>query len=99
MDLIKFNVGGIYEAVWYDRYHHGYKRMYEVISKSTYTITFKDVESQDIITYRLRKDYDSFRSAEIAYPYGDDSDFPTIYATHKISLTFFYGQQGCFKDL
>ena len=29
-----------------------YKRMYEAISKSTCTITFKDVESQDIITYK-----------------------------------------------
>jgi hypothetical protein len=97
MDLIKFNVGSFYEAVWYDRYYHTYKRMYEAISKSTCTITFKDVESQDIITYKLRNDYDSFRNAEIAYPYGADSDSPIIYATHKISLTFFMDNKVALK--
>lgn len=97
MNLIKFNVGDFYEAVWYDIYHHGYTRMYEVISKSTYTITFKDVESQDITTYKLRNDYDSLRDAEIAYPYGADSDSPTIYATHKISLTFFMDNKVALK--
>lgn len=96
MDLIKFNVGSFYEAVWYDRYYHTYKRMYEAISKSTYTITFKDVESHDIITYKLHKDYDSFRSAEIAYPY-DDSDSPIIYAAAKISLTFFMDKKVALK--
>ena len=97
MDLIEFNVGSFYEGVGYDEYHHAYKRMYEAISKSTYTITFKNVESQDIITYKLRNDYDSLRDAEIAYPYGADSDSPTIYATHKISLTFFMDNKVALK--
>lgn len=92
MNLIEFNVGCIYESVELDKYqHHGHMRMYEVVSKSARTITFKDVNSQEITTCDFHAERDLFRTVEIAYPYGFgfSHDSPVVRATDKITLTIF----------